>query len=710
MLPVALCPACGSPALTDNVAGQCPRCLLGMVLKAEDDFAPVTSPFDSTHRQFGDYRLGRQIGAGGMGVVYEAHRMSDNRKVALKLIRDFHVASPTLLCRFTIEAEAVARLDHPNIVPILEAGDCDGHPFLSMEFVDGESLSAKITKGEFSFELTDQFTPEDARRRQKEVARLIAIVARAVYHAHLRGVLHRDLKPGNILIDAKGEPRLTDFGLAKILQADSNKDSSPTLTASGGVPGTPNYMAPEQVSDLDSSSASDIYGLGAVLYALFTGRPPFQASTPLDLFRQIVEQLPAPPRSTNPLLHADLETICLKCLEKDPRRRYGTAEALAEDLEAFALDRPIKACRSSPVYRTRHWIGRNRIGAALIASLFVGLSVSLGLLKIVSDQRQEIELDRDQAFDEGMQKVSQIWRDPATRSVTISARELAILAGRSPAEAAHAKHQLIFGASADAGPSSMAQRYARLLGSFQRQMEREIGEKTVFHLRLLKRFNQSEETLARGDIDFIVLRAVDFLQAEKNVPRVELVAHANTSREAVIFTRSNTGIQRLTDLRGKAMAFPDSGLSLTAWTKVRLFEAGLRAKDFSFCTNIVDQGMEDGQTVVSSAETVNRVLRAEVDASVTHRSYFERYRHMGLIVLDHFPDTPNVLAVRANLDPKLVAALRNAIHSSAASHSWPDNKFVLDGPMEMGPPTALSLDALRKAMEQADGFEQPDER
>jgi hypothetical protein len=411
-----------------------------------------------------------------------------------------------------IEAEAAARLEHPQIVRIHEIGECEGHPFFSMDLVQG-ALNARIARGDLA--------------TAEEIARLMATVARAAHHAHGRGVLHRDLKPGNILIDSAGQPHLTDFGLAKILQHNFDEESLVTLTKAG-VPGTPSYMSPEQVSGGGVSRASDIYGLGAVLYALMTGRPPFQGATPLDLFKQIVEQQPVRPRSVNRSLPFDLETICLKCLEKDPRRRYVTAEALAEDLESFAAGGRIKARPPTVIHRSRRWIHGNPVGAAFMASLCLGLFVALALLKVVNDQRREMELDQDQTFDEGMQKVSQIWRDPGTKAVTVSGRELAILAGRSPADSRGAKYQLTLGVSADDGA---------------------IGK---------------------------------------------------SSREGVIFARTNAGIHQLANVAGKSLALPDPDLSLTVWAKERLVESGLRGTDCDALTNIVDRGVEVGPSILSA--------------------------------------------------------------------------------------------------------------
>jgi ABC-type phosphate/phosphonate transport system substrate-binding protein len=693
--PSAACPTCGSSAVADAPGGRCPRCLLGVAITA-DEMIP-SAQFDSNRRQFGEYVLGHAIGAGGMGVVYEARRLIDDRKVAIKLIRDVHAASPAQLCRFTLEAEATARLDHPHIVRIHEVGECNGQPFFSMDLVAGESLNTRIARGGLTFgeEAKDKHDPAD----QREIARLMAKIARAVHHAHLRGVLHRDLKPANIIIDAEGNPHLTDFGLAKMLAASDQPPRE--LTSSGDLPGTPSYMSPEQVSGRPLGCASDIYGLGAVLYALLTGRPPFQGATPLETFKQIVDQPPVRPRSVNPLVQPHLETICLKCLEKDPGDRYGTAEAVAEDLESFVAGRAVKARRAGVVHRTRVWVRANPLGAALIASLCLGLAVTLGLLKVVNDQRREIELDRDQVFDEGMQKVSQIWRDPATKGVTISARELAILAGRSPASLRGAKHHLTLGISADDGPSSMAQRYGAYLAGLQDAIERKGGEKVAFNLRLLKRFNRNDETLARSEVDLMVLSAVEFLKAQRQNSNVALLAQYDSLRHAVIFASTNSGIQQLSDLRGKSLVLPDPDLSLTAWAKARLFAAGITAKDLRSCAGIVDQGPETGQTVISTSATIDHVLRGAADAGVAYRGHFERYRYLGLVAIDRFED---MLAARAEIDPSVMAALRLAVRSPEGSNSPARTGSITEAAADDGA-VALPLCPLHQAMRDAERFD-----
>ncbi|HMF13724.1 MAG TPA: serine/threonine-protein kinase [Gemmataceae bacterium] len=315
-------------------------------------------------RYFGDYELLEEIARGGMGVVYKARQVSLNRSVALKMILTGQFASAADVQRFQSEAEAAANLDHPHIVPIYEIGEHEGQHYFSMKLVDGGSLADALrTKPQpLGFGL-DYRSPTFA-------VRTIATVARAVHYAHQRGILHRDLKPGNILLERRARdanspvPFVTDFGLAKRVGGDSK------LTRSGAIVGTPSYMAPEQArGDKGLSVAADVYSLGAILYELLTGRPPFQAATPLDTVVQLLEQEPVSPRRYQPRLDRDLETVCLKCLEKVPERRYGSAEALADDLERWQRGDAVGIRPTTTLERWRRWCVRNPTLAALIASI-----------------------------------------------------------------------------------------------------------------------------------------------------------------------------------------------------------------------------------------------------------------------------------------------------------------------------------------------------
>jgi WD40 repeat protein/tRNA A-37 threonylcarbamoyl transferase component Bud32 len=314
-------------------------------------------------RYFGDYEILEEIARGGMGVVYKARQISLNRIVAVKMILAGQLASETDVRRFRSEAEAAGNLDHPNIVPIYEVGEHGGQHYFSMKLIEGESLAQREARHE----------RREAREEQRQAARLMATVARAVHHAHQRGILHRDLKPGNILLDAAGQPHVTDFGLAKRVEGERG------LTQSGAIVGTPSYMAPEQArSEKALSTALDVYSLGAILYELLTGQPPFRANTPLDTVLRVLEEEPPQPRSICPAVDRDLETVCLKCLEKEPPKRYASAEALAQDLERWLADEPVIARPIGGVERLWRWGRRNPMKMAFVGSVAVLLLVLLG--------------------------------------------------------------------------------------------------------------------------------------------------------------------------------------------------------------------------------------------------------------------------------------------------------------------------------------------
>ncbi len=317
---------------------------------------------------FADYDLLEEAGRGGMGVVFKARHKSLDRIVALKVLRSDGTGEERK--RFDREAQAVARLQHPNIVQVYEVGETAGGAFVSLEFVDGQSLAHRL-----------HGTPLPAR----QAAALVEILARAMHYAHEKGVIHRDLKPANVLLAGTPETpiedciaKVADFGLAKKLDTQGD-------THSGAVLGTPSYMAPEQAEARSAAvdRRTDVYGLGAILYELLTGRPPFRADTPLQTLKQVVEAEPARPRLLNPSVPRDLETVCLKCLQKEPQERYPSAEALADDLKRWLLGFPIQARPVSKLEHAARWCRRRPAVASLLAVLALTVASSLvGLLTL----------------------------------------------------------------------------------------------------------------------------------------------------------------------------------------------------------------------------------------------------------------------------------------------------------------------------------------
>ncbi len=301
---------------------------------------------------FGPYELVREIGRGGMGVVYEARQKGLDRSVALKMILAGHLASPELVRRFQSEARAAARLRHSNIVHIHEVGQSNGQHFFTMEYIAGPSLAERIKQG-----------PTDANA----AARLVSTVARAVEHLHQQGIVHRDLKPSNILLDADGQPFVTDFGLAKVF-ADGGD-----ATATGVIAGTPSYMAPEQASGrrAEVTAAADVYSLGAILYELLTGRPPFHEESTFDTLMAVLSGDPPLPRSVNPHIPRGLELICMKCLAKEPRDRYESAAALADDLDRFGRGEALAVRPPTLPQRCWSWARRQPALASRLGALGV---------------------------------------------------------------------------------------------------------------------------------------------------------------------------------------------------------------------------------------------------------------------------------------------------------------------------------------------------
>lgn len=365
------CPRCGSELAADDTHGLCARCVVAEL------FAPDEAPDDAPLGEFGNYEILGKIAAGGMGVVYRARQKGLNRIVALKLIPEGRLAGENDINRFLFEARAAAELEHPNIAPIYEVGEAEGQPFFTMRFVDGGNLSDWIE---------DLHAPGKGlvvRENLTHAVRMMVKIARAIAYAHGRGIIHRDLKPPNILVDHHGEPQITDFGIAKRLGANEH------LTLTGQALGSPAFMAPEQSTGGDPGPTTDVYALGVVLYQMLSGELPFQAETPLELIKQASQDAPKKLRAHNRLVDEELETICLKCLEKEPSDRFETAAALADDLSRWLAGEPILARPLPRAKRFARWANRNRGKVTVATSLVMLLLASTIYLTALRDQGRD---------------------------------------------------------------------------------------------------------------------------------------------------------------------------------------------------------------------------------------------------------------------------------------------------------------------------------
>lgn len=373
-----LCPGCQSPLPPNAAEGLCPKCLWASLLHTSGE---PDEEGEKAAGIIGDYEILEEIARGGMGIVYRARQLGLGRVVALKMISSQRLPGEAAMRRFRAEAEAIASLDHPNIVPIYEIGEDNGQPFYTMKFAAGGSLAG-------SGERFGTARRGQSRFSEKEIAQLLAKTARAVHFAHRRGILHRDLKPSNILLDANGEPLVSDFGLAKQIEAECG------VTLTGQSLGTPAYSPPEQaVGEKQLEPAADVYSLGSILFDLLTGRAPFVAPTPLETLRQVIETDPPKPRALCRSINPDLETICLRCLEKRPADRYSSAEGLADDLERWLRGEPILARPSTAFERTMKWARRRPAVAALVLLTFLAPTLIAGILLKTNSQIRRTELE-----------------------------------------------------------------------------------------------------------------------------------------------------------------------------------------------------------------------------------------------------------------------------------------------------------------------------
>jgi ABC-type phosphate/phosphonate transport system substrate-binding protein/predicted Ser/Thr protein kinase len=678
------CERCGV-ALTGQAVGEfCANCLLKLALEGPGlahGMEPSAADHPDVPRQlrcFGDYELLEEIARGGMGVVYKARQVSLNRVVALKMIVAGNFAASSMVERFQTEAEAAARLEHPNIVPIYEIGRHEGQHYFSMRFVEGGTLTRAMATKKFSL---------------RRGAELMVKVARAMHHAHQRGILHRDVKPGNILLDENGQPHVADFGLAKLLEHDS------TLTQTSAVMGTPSYMAPEQAAGQTKqlTTAADVYSLGTVLYELLTGRAPFRGATPAETMRQVMEVDPERPRLLNAAVDRDLETICLKCLEKDPARRYGSAEALAEDLERWLGGELVLARPTSRWEAARKWVRRKPAIATLAASVVLLLmAVTIGSALFAWNLYQKdkaLEAGRDIIKADLTSLLDELWKDPNKQSETIdSERRLALMGitRRSPAYPGP-KLSIKFAVYTFEKPTAMERKFAPLLVNLEESVAAQLRRPVRIDCVIYSSYTAGHEGLRAGEVDFMRVGPSSYVLMKKRQPGISLLVAQDNLIQCEIFTRTNSGIENLSDLKGRDFAFGERESTFgTYLAQVVLWRAGIRANDLG--TNSrhhsshdeVFKAVTNGTFAAGSANIVVRDGLVDPGVKVLHT--FTNELRMPFIA-------------QASLDPAVAQALKKALLAERAGLTNIDPKLTRF--LEV---SDRDYDSLREEMENAKLF------
>lgn len=619
------CAECGSELPRGTPKGLCPHCALRATLPSDVGTEPA-APDNTTPtvlpRSFGDYELLEEIARGGMGIVYRARQKSLDRIVAVKMLLSGSQADFDTIRRFRGEAVAAGSLKHPNIVGIHEVGRHEGNRFIVMDYVAGPNLAHAARK---------PLPPGRA-------AELLATISSAIHYAHQHRILHRDLKPSNIIIDENGQPHVTDFGLAKGIGTslgEGASESPPSTsalhehrTADGQVLGSPAYMPPEQADGRLGGVGrwSDVYSLGAMLYHLLTGKPPFEGTSVAHTLHLVLHDDVIPPRRLNATVPLDLETICLKCLEKAPARRYQTAGEMADELHRFLVGETIQA---RPVGRTeRIWRWSRRKPALAVTSALAVLAVLLAAYNAWSVHATKVEArereDREWAllFD----------RNSPLKQLHWSSEDLAGFFGQRPKVQLDAE-RLFIGMYLEADQQHMVSGYAPLLRYLEQSLS--TGKKSVkLDLIVFKRRSDLEQMLVATDpkdqVHFgrIGESGLSRLLNDASAALVPMVQQIAGGKVSVVFTLHDTGITNLAGLKGRRLAFGSSGSTASGYKLPKLLlQQGLTESDVQAVYN------ED------SEHNVDLVLSRDVDAGVTRKDKYITYTDPNLRVLAEFDTT-----------------------------------------------------------------------
>lgn len=655
------CPECGMALPPGSPRALCPRCALQGAL----DFGEPPSKaepaglFSKTGATLGDYELIEEISRGGMGVVYRARQRSLDRVVAVKMLLSGQHATDDQLRRFKAEAVAAAGLRHPNIVAVHEVGTHQGTPFFAMDLVDGPSLSRILRNGPLL---------------AKQAAAYLKAIAEAIHFAHERSIIHRDLKPANILIDSNDQPRVTDFGLAKNLAADSS------LTATGQVHGSPSYMPPEQASGNRSKVgvASDVYGLGAMLYHMLSGRPPFVGQTPAATLHQVETAEPIAPHLLNAGIPKDLETICLKCLEKDPARRYATASALAEELGRFLRDEPILARPTSRPEKLWRWARRNPLGASFIAVLAIGVFATTLLLLQLSRSEAKEKRRADAIRDGILASIEKLWPDPERQFEYISSEQLSAFLDEPKREVDYEApwQRLTLGISVTESPLTQVIKHARPLQQIEDRMSEALGVRVLLDLKVFKYKNDKmAEAISgtAGKVNFASVGALSYVKAKSLQPGLIPVAREGITKPAAFFSRKGSGITNLNQVVGKRMAFGSSGATISLLAKVEMVQSNIFGTNLAWWShwnsksNYVAKLLKDGLRNAalgrshSHAAAIEAVTNNLADVGVARREYVQDLTRHRLQIISGFESSPALWVATTNVAPDVVAAFRRAL-------------------------------------------------
>jgi ABC-type phosphate/phosphonate transport system substrate-binding protein len=687
------CAECGTELPANVPPGLCPHCVLNDDLESASDGMPPLP------RSFGDYELLDEIARGGMGVVYRARQKSLNRIVAVKMLCSGSQADFDTIRRFRVEAVAAGSLKHPNIVPIHEVGQYDDRRFIVMDYVAGGNLALHANK------------PLPSKR----AAELLVTISSAIHYAHQHRVLHRDLKPSNIILDDDGQPHVTDFGLAKGLETslgdEGLKDNHATAvlfqrrTADGEILGSPAYMPPEQADGRWGSVGrwSDVYSLGAMLYHLLTGRPPFEGASVTDTLHRLLHDEVVSPRRLNAYVPLDLETICLKCLEKDPARRYQTAQELAEELGRFLRDEPVRARPMGRPEKVWRWCRRNPMAAAFVLTLCVALSLALTLLDRVNRERkkQEALAKKQEALAEeliareretrGLRKeqlkmteeaLESIWanrekRSMEVKSATIAAMaEMPVLAVTNPATLV----EWSMGVAAQDRPAARVRNYALMISELETRASQRLGREVRVNIRLYKFPEDFLADLYTNKVDFGRMAALPFVRSRKVQPALIPLAMPTTSfKQCVFFTRTNAGVRSIQDIRGRSVAFGDTNATISYLAQIQLMKYGLHATNLAsfdfldstleFEEDVHEAGYSNALSRIgylhSHAQVIESVLDGRHDVGVARFKAFQIHEARGLAAIPgtEFESSRNLFVARPGLAPEFSQALISAITS-----------------------------------------------